>query len=305
MGRVSPYISVIIPMYNEEKNVIPIYTELKPVLSGLGVTYEIIMIDDGSTDDTAKIASSIRDETVKFFSFEKNCGKSAAISFAFSRAAGDVIVMMDGDLQDDPSDVPRFIAALEKYEVVCGWRYLRNDKNLKKMWSHIYNSVTGRLFGIPVHDMNCGFKAYRSYTLKNLKLYGEMHRYILVLMKKQGFAIGEIKVHHRQRVNGVSKYGGNRILNGLLDLITIALITSRYGHSPLHLFGRLALLMSALGLVPILYSGYQVYAGTTPASLLPLAGIVLLLAGIITFILGLGFEMTVNSAGLQEPALKS
>ncbi len=190
------------------------------------MSYEIILIDDGSTDDTAKIASAICDETVKFFSFEKNSGKSAAISFAFSRASGDIIVMMDGDLQDDPSEIPRFITALEKYEVVCGWRYQRNDRSLKKMWSGIYNFLTGSLFGIRIHDMNCGFKAFRSYTLKNLKLYGEMHRYMLVLLKKQGFTIGEIEVHHRQRVNGVSRYGGNRILYGLLDLVSIALITS-------------------------------------------------------------------------------
>lgn len=305
MGRVSSYISVIIPMYNEEKNVIPVYTELKPVLSSLGVTHEIILIDDGSTDDTAKIASTIRDETVKLFSFDMNRGKSAAISFAVSRASGDVIVTMDGDLQDDPSEIPRLVTALGTYEAVCGWRYQRNDRFMKKVWSGIYNRMTGLLFGLRIHDMNCGLKAFRSYTLKNLKLYGGMHRYMLVLLKKQGFTIGEIKVHHRQRVNGVSRYGGNRILHGLVDLVSVALITSRFGRSPLRILGRLALLMFAVGLVPVLYVGYRIYSGITPPGIVTLAGIILLLSGIVTFVLGLGLEMTVNSAGQSEPALKS
>jgi glycosyltransferase involved in cell wall biosynthesis len=271
---------------------------------GTGLTYEIIVIDDGSTDDTPKIAAAIGDETLRLFSFKENCGKSAALSFAVSRAAGAVIVTMDGDLQDDPSEIPRLIAALETYEVVCGWRRERNDPGRKKLWSGIYNCMAGWLFGIGVHDMNCGLKAYRSYTWKNLKLSGEMHRYMLVLLKKQGFSIGEIKVHHRQRINGVSRYGGNRILNGLLDLVSVALITSRYGRSPLHLFGRLSLLMIAAGLVPIVYSGYLLAGGTAAPGVATLAGIALLLAGIITFIMGLGFEMIVKSAGLPEPVLK-
>lgn len=288
-------VSVIVPVYNEEANVEPLYGKLTSTLSTLGMPYEIIFIDDGSTDDTYERLKAITDPAPTIVRFQRNFGKAAALSCGFSRARGKYVITMDGDLQDDPKEIPRFIEALKTYDVVSGWKQKRNDPLTKLIPSRIFNALTSTLTGVHIHDFNCGYKAYRHYTLKNINLYGEMHRYIPIIAHSKGYSVGEIPVEHHPRASGRSKYGVKRLFSGFLDLITIQFLTS-YAKSPMHMFGMLGLVLGGLGTLVCLYLLYLwstgVHIGNRP--LLSL-GVLLMVIGIQFIAIGLIGELIIST----------
>ena len=245
-----PSVTVIIPVYNEEGTVELLSRKIAEVLDGMSRSFEIIFIDDGSTDGTAgKVqAAHSRDERVKLVRFRRNFGKAAALCAGFDAARGRVLITMDGDLQDDPLEIPRFLEALEEndLDLVSGWKKKRRDPISKRYPSRLYNWATRRLARVDLHDFNCGFKAYRREVVEQIAVYGELHRYIPVLASRQGFRIGEIAVTHHPREHGVSKYGWDRFYKGFLDLITVIFIT-KYTRRPLHLFGVIGLLAFVSG----------------------------------------------------------
>ncbi len=239
-------ISVVIPVKDEQDNIKPLYEQLIPVLSKLD-DYEIIYIDDGSIDETSKRIKEINDINVHLIRFQRNFGKAAALSCGFSNSRGDIIITMDGDLQDDPKEIPRFLEMLEKYDVVSGWKFKRYDPISKTIPSKFFNWLSRKITGLNLHDSNCGFKAYRNYVVKDINLYGELHRYIPALAYWKGYNIGEIKVDHRPRIHGISKYGVGRLIKGFLDLITVKFLMN-YINKPLHLFGSIGLISIFFGI---------------------------------------------------------
>ncbi len=290
-----PYLSVIIPLLNEEENIFDLYNKLYNTLSKLRIAYEIIFIDDGSTDNTFQRIKSIPDDRVRIVRFQRNYGKAAALSCGFRKSRGKVAITMDGDLQDDPKEIPRFLEKLKEFDMVSGWKGERHDPFSKTIPSRFFNKLTRCVTGVKLNDFNCGYKAYRSEVVKNINLYGEFHRYIPILAHWKGYTVGEIKVEHHPRIHGKSKYGIERILKGFLDLITIKFLIL-YKKSPLHIFGGIGLLLGALG---TLISAYLLFSWITGASIgnrpLLLLGILLILMGAQFFSLGLIGELVTNS----------
>ena len=217
-------ISVVIPVFNEEHNIVPLCKKFLKVLNELDNDYEILFINDGSMDKTSaqlEIVSS-GNENIKVFSFDKNRGKSAALTYGFARVEGDIIITMDGDLQDEPQEIPRMIEKLNKgYDVVSGWKYYRRDPFTKTFPSKVFNVLVSRITGLKLHDFNCGFKAYRKKAIENLHLSCGYHRFIPALLHAKDFRISEIKVQHHKRVHGKSKYGAKRLVVGFLDLFKV------------------------------------------------------------------------------------
>ena len=288
-------VSVLVPVLDEEGTVEELAARVAAVLDGLGRTFEIIFVDDGSTDDTVGRvrAAHQRDPRVKLVRLRRNFGKAAALSAGFDQSRGRILVTMDGDLQDDPDEIPRFLATLEDQhlDLVSGWKKRRQDPAGKRIPSRLFNWVTRRLAQVDLHDFNCGFKAYRREVLAEIAVYGELHRYIPVLASRRGFAVGEIQVNHLPRRHGVSKYGWDRFYKGLLDLITVLFIT-RYTRRPLHLFGAIGLLFLGLGLGINTYLAYIWMTGARLANRpLLLLGILLMLIGIQVLTTGLVGEM--------------
>jgi glycosyltransferase involved in cell wall biosynthesis len=247
----------VIPVYNEEKNVdeLQLHEKLIKVLSSLKKNHEIIFVDDGSTDNTFEVLKELheKDSSLKIIKLRTNFGKSIALNTAFKHAKGDVVITMDGDLQDDPAEIPRFIEKIEEgYDLVVGWKYPRNDPITKTLPSKFFNWLTCMLTSVNLHDFNCGFKAYKKEVVDNIPLYGEMHRYIPALAAWHGFKITEIKVKHHPRKYGKSKYGFFRLIKGFLDLITVKFLTS-YSTRPLHVFGILGILSLLFGFFIGLY----------------------------------------------------
>ncbi|MEA1924438.1 MAG: glycosyltransferase family 2 protein [Candidatus Altiarchaeota archaeon] len=243
-------LSVVVPVYNEEESIQPLYDELKPVLDKLGKEYEIVFIDDGSTDQSFHELEKLhqRDGRVKVIKFRRNFGQTPAISAGFRNSLGDVIVTLDADLQNDPRDIPRLLDKLgERFDVVSGWRRDRQDPLLtKKIPSRISNNLAKKLTGVDINDFGCTLKAYRRNALEGIELYGETHRYIPALVAWKGFRVGELVVKHHKRMRGETKYNINRLLKGFLDLVNIK-FWARYSTRPLHFFGTLGVLMSFLG----------------------------------------------------------
>ena len=288
-------ISIVIPVYNEEKNIIILYKLLKSVLSKY--QYEMIFVDDGSVDNTSSVIKDIskKDKKVKLISFQRNYGKSDALSAGFDNAKGDIIITLDGDLQDNPKEIPRFIEKLNQgYDLVVGWKFKRKDPLTKIIPSKFFNLLTSFLTKVKIHDMNCGFKAYKKEVIKNINVYGELHRYIPAMAFWRGYKIGEIKVKHYPRRYGKSKYGVNRLFKGLMDLITVKFLMS-YGRRPLHLFGLTGLLCFFLGIVSGLYLTYLWFKGIVIGDrpLLMLA-VLLIVLGVQFISLGLLGDMIIS-----------
>ena len=233
-------ISIVIPVYDEEENLKDLYAKLGEVLPSITESYEIIFVDDGSTDNSFNILKEInkKDEKVKAIKFRRNFGQTAAISAGFDYSKGDVIITMDGDLQNDPGDIPLLLEKInEGYDVVSGWREDRKDPLFtKKLPSKFSNWLASKLTGVKLHDFGCTLKAFRREVMENIDLYGEMHRYIPALASWMGVSIAEVKVRHRPRQHGRSKYGITRLVRGMLDLITVKFLLS-YSTRPLQLFG--------------------------------------------------------------------
>jgi glycosyltransferase involved in cell wall biosynthesis len=254
-------LSVVIPVYNEEESIHELTTWIERVCAAEKLSFEIIYIDDGSTDSSwAKILSLAGEKQfVKGFRFRRNYGKAAALYTGFSEAAGEVVITMDSDLQDSPDEIPELVRMIkdEGFDIVSGWKKKRYDPFVKRTTSKFYNATARWASGIKLHDFNCGLKAYRNEVIKSIEVFGEMHRYIPMLAKEAGFhKIGEKVVEHQSRKYGVTKYGLDRFVKGYLDLLTIGFIT-RFGKSPMHLFGSLGTMMFMIGFVMAGYLGIR------------------------------------------------
>lgn len=290
-------LTVLVPVFDEEGSVREMHRQIVDVLGRSGLRYEILFVDDGSRDATLKRLEEIYadDERVQVIALRRNFGKTAALVAGFSEARGAIIVTMDGDLQDDPREIPRFLAALaEGYDVVSGWKQERHDPLTKTIPSRIFNSVVRRTTGIPLHDFNCGFKAYRREALDELRLYSEMHRFIPVMASWKGYRVGELVVEHRARRFGRSKFGAGRLMKGMLDFVRVLFLT-RYMQRPLQLFGGIGIVLFLAG---IACGGYLAYlklllSQSIGQSHLPLMflTVMLILFGTMLFSLGLIGEM--------------
>lgn len=245
-------ISVVIPIYNEEENINELYVKLTNVLPSISENYEILFVDDGSTDNSFNILKGINkeDKNVKVIKFRRNFGQSAAISAGFDHSKGNVIITMDGDLQNDPADIPLLLEKIkEGYDVVSGWRVERKDPFFtKKLPSKFSNWLASKLTGVKLHDFGCTLKAFRREAVENINLYGEMHRYIPALASWMGVSIAEVKVRHHPRQHGTSKYGITRLMRGMLDLITVKFLLS-YSTRPLQLLGIPGIISFLVGFV--------------------------------------------------------
>lgn len=285
----SPQISFIIPAKDEEKSILPLYNEIVAELTKLHKSYEIIFIDDGSTDSTFNEINKINkiDKNVKIIKHRGNFGKSTALQNGFDISQGKIIITMDADLQDDPKEISNFIKKIEDgYDLVSGWKKKRNDPLSKIVPSRVINFVIRILTGVKIHDINCGFKAYKKDVVKNLNLYGDLYRFIPILADKKGYKITEIIVNHRNRLHGKSKYGWRRFISGFLDLLTIFFL-SRYLKRPGHFFGFFGILSLSIGFIIGLYITYLRITTGGIAFRYPL-----LFLGILLIILGVQFIMT-------------
>jgi glycosyltransferase involved in cell wall biosynthesis len=250
-------ISVLIPLLNEEDSLAELEAWIRKVMIENNFSYEIIMIDDGSSDKSWNVVQSLaaQNPAVKGIKFRRNYGKSAALNLAFAKASGDVVITMDADLQDSPDEIPALYSMITKdgFDLVSGWKKKRYDPISKTIPTKIYNGVTRLMSGIKLHDMNCGLKAYKNDVVKNIEVYGEMHRYIPVIAKAAGFKkIGEKVVQHFPRKHGKSKFGLNRFINGPLDLMSIIFV-SRFSKKPMHFFGTLGLFSFFIGFAILVY----------------------------------------------------
>ena len=275
------------------------FEKLRRALNFTGGRFEILFVDDGSTDASFRVLRELRgrDNRVKIIRFRRNYGKSAALSVGFQYAKGEFVVTMDADLQDDPEEVSRLINELKKgYDLVSGWKKKRFDPITKTIPSRFFNFVTSVLTGIPIHDFNCGLKAYRRDVVKELKVYGELHRYIPVLAHWQGFNIGELVVQHHPRKYGKTKFGVGRFWKGFLDLLTV-LFTTRYFRRPLHLFGMWGMLFALIGTAIDIWLVVEWFLGRTALSNRPLfiVGIMFIIVGIQFVSIGLLGEMISKS----------
>lgn len=299
-----PYISIIIPVYNEDESILELYEKLCNTLSLLDKTYEIIFIDDGSTDNTFEKIKSIRDSKVKIVKFQRNYGKAAALSCGFKKSKGDIVITLDGDLQDDPKEIPRFIEELKNYDMVSGWKNKRQDPVSKTLPSRYFNWLTRFITGVKINDFNCGYKAYNNYVVKNINIYGELHRYIPALAYWKGYSVGEIQVEHHPRIHGESKYGVERLLKGFLDLITVTFLMM-YKKRPLHMFGGIGFL---LGFTGVFISVYLMVLWITGEKIgdrpLLMLGILLTVIGAQFVSLGLIGELITNSRNNDDYIIK-
>lgn len=251
-------ISVIIPLYNEEESLPELHAWIRRVMQANGFTYEIIFINDGSTDNSWSIIEELRskDENVHGIKFRRNYGKSPALYCGFKAAQGDVVITMDADLQDSPDEIPELYRMIteEHYDLVSGYKQKRYDPLTKTIPTKLFNATARKISGVHnLHDFNCGLKAYRSDVVKNIEVYGEMHRYIPYLAKEAGFGrIGEKVVHHQARKYGKSKFGINRFFNGYLDLLTLWFLTN-FGKKPMHVFGLMGSFVFFIGFIALIW----------------------------------------------------
>ena len=311
LARLTLDVSIIVPVFNEAGSLANLHDKLSQVLGAVVSQYEIIFVDDGSTDSSPDILEQLcrQDGRVRLVQFRRNFGKSAALAIGFSEARGRVVITMDADLQDEPEEIPRFLEAIDEgYDLVSGWKYPRLDPPSKTLPSAIYNGTTRWLTGVPLHDFNCGFKAYRLDVVRELRIYGELHRYIPVLAHWRGFKVSEIKVRHHPRQFGQSKYGWERLSQGLFDLITV-LFLNRYTRRPLHLFGWLGLLIFLAGGLIEMYLALLWLEGIRPIGTRPLfsVGILLLFMGIQLISFGLLAELitqSMSSSAEQDYSIK-
>jgi len=242
-------LSLVIPVYNEHDSLTPLLAEITEVVGKIDQRIEVIFVDDGSTDGSWQLVRelSAKDERVRGIRFRRNFGKAAALEAGFRSARGGVVMTLDADLQDDPHEIPNFLAAIRGgLDVVSGWKKIRLDPWHKTFPSRVFNRMVGRVTKVRLHDHNCGFKAYRADVLRELNLYGEMHRFVPVLAAGRGFKVGELAIHHRPRQFGRSKYGWQRFVKGFLDLVTVHFLT-KFGRRPQHLLGSYGLLAAGLG----------------------------------------------------------
>jgi len=288
----------VIPVYNEAENLGDLHRELTASLQSLGQPYEILIVDDGSRDGTLErlLAIEAADPRVRVLRLRRNFGQTAAFSAGFDHARGEVIVTSDGDLQNDPADIPALVAKLDEgYDMVCGWRRERRDPVSKKVPSWFANRIISAATGVRLHDYGCSLKAIRSEVVKGLRLYGEMHRFIPAVASWMGVSLAEVPVNHRRRTRGRSKYGLGRTVRVLIDLFTVKFLLA-YGTRPAHLFGLWGLASGALGFLILAYLAYiRLFEDTAIAGRpLLLLGVLLFVTGLIMVATGLLAEMLVR-----------
>ncbi len=292
-------VSIVIPLLNEEESLRPLASEIKKAMRGLSCDYEVLLIDDGSNDGSLKIIKEIvkQDQKFRYLSFRKNYGKSAALQMGFKNISGDAVITMDADLQDDPNEIPNLIMKLEEgYDLVSGWKKKRFDPFVKRQSSKFFNFATKVMSGIKIHDFNCGLKAYRREVIKNITVYGELHRYMPVLAGWQGYRITEIPVRHHPRRYGKTKFGISRFFKGFIDLLTVMFVT-RYVQRPMHLFGFLGALSFLVGFIVNGYLSYEWWIGKSLSNRpLLFFGILLIIVGVQFFSVGLLGELMVHNA---------
>lgn len=303
------FCSVVIPVMNEEENVPLLHQSISEVMQAWGRPYEIVIVDDGSTDRTFPLLQAIaqRDPNLRVVKFRRNFGQSAAMGAGFEHARGDVVVTMDGDLQNDPKDIPMVVAELEKgYEVVSGWRKNRKDKLIiRKVPSKIANRLIRKTTQVTLHDTGCSLKAYSRDVVNKISLYGELHRFIPALARVEGARIGEVVVNHHERKFGQSKYNLTRTFRVIMDLTTLNLLL-KYLTKPLHFFGALTLLFNALGLGTLLYSTLRIAqdrVSTEELNVLMSLGFLLIAAGINFLLFGLIANMVVKTGKKRDERL--
>lgn len=290
-----PDLTAVIPVLDEAQSLPELYNRMRVAAGASGLTYEILFVDDGSSDDTPRVLSKLaaEDPLVRVISFRRNFGKSAALAVAFARARGRYVLTLDGDLQDDPGELPRMLEALESrgLDLVSGWKQVRHDPWTKTWPSRLFNSVTAAMCGLRLHDFNCGLKLYRREVVEAIEVYGEFHRFLPALAHWRGFRVGELPVTHHPRRFGKSKFGASRFINGFLDLLA-AMFLSRNALKPLHVFGRLGLAAGIAGLLINLYFLF-VWLSGEPLRVRPLLvlGVVLIVVAIQFILMGLLGEM--------------
>ena len=287
-------LSVVVPVHNEERSVRHLFDELQLALDQLDPAWEVVFVDDGSTDGTFSALTRLhaKHSSVRVVRLRRNFGKAAALSAGFEQARGDIVVTIDGDGQDDPGEIARLLAKLEEgFDLVSGWKARRRDPLGRRVLSRVFNAVTGWVSGLRLHDMNSGLKAYRADVARGLNLYGELHRFVAVLAHAEGYRVAELPVNHRPRAHGRSHYGVERYLRGFLDLLTVSFM-GRYRHRPLHLFGGLGLLLGVAGFGILAYMTALKVAGQAIGHrpLLTL-GVLLVVVGLQFFSLGLISEL--------------
>jgi len=287
-------LSIVVPAYNEEKNIIPLYEQLKDILHGFG-PYEIIFVDDGSYDNTFKILKNIasKDRKVKVIRFKRNFGQSAALNAGFRNSKGEIIITMDADLQNHPSDIPKLLDKIHRFDIVCGWRKNRQDPLFsKKMPSLISNWLARKLTGVDIHDFGCTLRAYKKDVVDDLDVYGELHRYIPAIAKINKYSVTEVSVKHSARRYGKTKYGMKRLFKGMSDLLTVAFL-ERFGKRPGHFFNSLGLTSFGIGslILFILVLHTLINWGISIDRPLLYISIILIIGGIQFTTLGLMSEM--------------
>jgi glycosyltransferase involved in cell wall biosynthesis len=291
-----PYVSIVIPLLNEEESLRELFSHIKETMRQTNKRFEVVFIDDGSTDKSFKVLTELHaahPDTIKVICFRRNFGKSAALSAGFKEAKGDYVITMDADLQDDPKEIPLLIEALgDSYDLVSGWKKKRHDSTVFTLPSRIANAVTSKLTGLRIHDLNCGLKVYRNEVVKELKIYGDLYRYIPILVHQAGFKVGEKVVQHHPRKFGRSKYTVGKFYRGFLDLLTI-LFTAKYIRRPLHLFGVWGLVSFIIGVAIDGYLSIEWFMGLTSLSNRPLfmVGFLFIIIGVQFVSLGLLGEM--------------
>lgn len=296
-------VSVIVPALNEAVSLTELIARIDAVLQHVACPYEIIVIDDGSTDDTPIVLRELATQYghLHVVRFRRNYGKAAALSEGFARSQGEFLITIDADLQDSPEEMPQLLEQLRlRYDVICGWKQKRKDSWARILGSRLFNFVTSFMTGLNLHDINCGLKGYRRQVVQELRLYGEMHRFIPVIARQRGFLVGEIPVQHFPRRYGESRYGWSRTLSGLFDLITLVML-GRYTHKPLHFFGLLGLACEFLGLYILIILGIGwlqgQWIGNRPIFLV---AIFLMLSGLQFIFFGLLAELLIYLSGRRE-----
>ena len=290
-------ISIVVPVHDEERSVALLYEELQAALDPLADSWEAIFVDDGSRDGSFAALTRLHSSAhnVRVIRLRRNFGKSAALAAGFAQAQGDVVVTIDGDLQDNPAEIPRLLAKLDEgFDLVSGWKTKRRDPWRRRLLSRVFNAVTGRVSGLRLHDMNCGLKAYRAEVVRGLRIYGELHRFLPVLAHYRGYRVAELPVEHRPRPHGRSRYGLERYVRGFFDLLTVSFM-GRYRHRPLHLFGGLGLVLGGLGALILVYLTVLKATGEAIGHrpLLTL-GVLLVVVGLQFFSLGLISELVTS-----------
>ena len=304
-------LSIVIPAYNEAESLPILLEQIQGALKTHAYYHaEVIIINDGSTDATAKVLDALLETQIYLFTihiihFKRNQGKAEALMAGFAAATGNIVITMDADLQDDPAEIPKLLEMLntENYDVVSGWKYPRKDPLEKRMFSFVFNRVTTFFTGVKLHDMNCGFKAYRAEVVKALHLYGDLHRYIPILAHQAGYQVGEVKVKHHPRRFGVSKYGLKRIPKGFFDLLTVLFLT-KYLQRPLHVFGTIGAVVSCIGVLMGLYLAFLwVTKGGVGFRPLLILSVLMVILGVQFFSIGLLGELFIGRIARLERRL--